>query len=104
MRALEAEYKTLQKLNTVALGFSVDSVPCKKAWGDVLEINNISLPCDFWPHGKVAQDYGVFNEKYGISERANVIIDESGKIVWVKVYPMEQLPDISEILDVLSGK
>jgi len=59
---------------------------------------------DFWPHGKVAQDNGVFNEKQGTSERANIIIDEMGIVQWVKVYPMKQLPDIKEVLQVLSLK
>ena len=104
MRALEANFQKFQELNTVPLGFSVDSVPCKKAWSAVLGITNVSLPADFWPHGKVAQDYGIFIEKIGMSERANIIIDEEGKVAWVKVYPMSQLPDINEVFKVLAGK
>ncbi len=104
MRALEANFQKFQELNTVPLGFSVDSVPCKKAWAAVLGIVNVSLPADFWPHGKVAQDYGIFIEKIGLSERANILIDEEGKVMWVKVYPMSQLPDINEVFEVLAGK
>jgi len=103
MRSLEVNWEKFQNLNTIPLGLSVDSVPCKKAWGTVLAIKNVSLPADFWPHGKVAQDYGIFIESKGISERANIIIDENGIVKWVKVYPMKQLPDINEVLEVLSG-
>lgn len=103
MRSLEANWEKFQSLNTIPLGLSVDPVPSKKAWGTVLSINNVSLPADFWPHGKVAQDYGIFIEKLGISERANIIIDENGIVKWVKVYPIKQLPDINEVLEVLSG-
>jgi alkyl hydroperoxide reductase subunit AhpC len=78
-------------------------VPSKKAWSAVISITNVSLPSDFWPHGKVAQDYGIFIEKVGISERANIIIDENGIVKWVKVYPIKQLPDINEVIEVLSG-
>ena len=93
---------TFQRLNTVPLGFSVDAPPCKKVWAAALVVNNVSLPSDFWPHGKVARDYGIFNETDGVSERANIIIDENGKVKWVKVYPAQQLPDINEVLQVLS--
>ncbi|SNS92916.1 Peroxiredoxin [Anaerovirgula multivorans] len=103
MRSLETNLQNFQNLNTVPLGFSVDSQPCKEAWATAIQINNVSLPSDFWPHGKIAQDYGIFNETEGVSERANIIIDENSKVKWVKVYPSGQLPDINEVLQVLSS-
>lgn len=103
MRALETHYSEFVNLNTVPLGFSVDPQPCKEIWAKALAIESVSLPSDFWPHGKVARDYGIFNEKEGVSERANIIIDQNGIVKWVKVYPSEQLPDINEVLQLLSG-
>ncbi|OCL26842.1 thioredoxin peroxidase [Orenia metallireducens] len=103
MRALETNWGNFQNLNTIPLGFSVDSQPCKKVWATALQINNVSLPADFLPHGKIARDYGIFNETKGVSERANIIIDEDGNVQWVKVYPSGQLPDINEVLQVLSS-
>ena len=103
MRALETNWEKFQQLNTIPLGFSVDAQPCKKAWAMALVIKNVSLLADFWQHGKVAQDYGLFREEDGFSQRANVIVDESGKVIWVKVYPLEQLPDINEVLNILSN-
>ncbi|MZK52838.1 redoxin domain-containing protein [Clostridium beijerinckii] len=103
MRALETNFEKFQNLNTVPFGFSVDSQPCKEAWATVLQIKNVSLPSDFWPHGKIASDYGIFDETKGISGRANIIINEDGKVQWIKVYPSEQLPDINEVLQVLSN-
>lgn len=47
MRALETNLQNFQNLNTVPLGFSVDSQPCKEAWATALQIKNVSLPCDF---------------------------------------------------------
>lgn len=102
MRALENNWETFQKLNAVPLGFSVDPTPSKNVWAVALAITKLSLPSDFWPHGKVARDYGIFNETEGYSERANIIVDESGKIKWIKVYPSAQLPDINEVLGILS--
>lgn len=102
MRALDVNMENFNQLNTVPLGLSVDPAPCKKAWATALALSKLSIPSDFWPHGKVAQDYGIFIEKVGFSERANIIIDENGIVRWVKVYPIKQLPDIKEVLDVLS--
>lgn len=36
---------------------------------------------DFWPHGAVARDYGVFNEQLGCANRATFVIDKSGKVI-----------------------
>jgi peroxiredoxin len=87
----------------VAVGISIDSVPPKKAWAENLGIKATRLLSDFWPHGGVARLYGIFQEKEGFSERANIIVDESGKIIFFKVYKLSQLPDINEIIDFLKG-
>jgi len=102
MKSLEKNMARFEKLNTVALGMSVDTVPSKKAWAKELGIKNTKLLSDFWPHGKVSELYGIFREKEGFSERANIIIDENGKVVFVKVYPIGQLPDLEEIINVLN--
>jgi peroxiredoxin len=73
MKSLEKNRGRFEKLNTIALGISVDTVPSKKAWAKELGIRNTKLLSDFWPHGKVAQLYGLFREKDGFSERANII-------------------------------
>lgn len=103
MRALEANWARFEALNTVPLGLSVDPIPCKAAWAAVLSIRNMRLPCDFWPHGRVAIDYGIFIDKIGLSERANILIDENGQVIWVKVYPTSELPDIEEVFAVIAA-
>ena len=102
MKSLEKNLARFEELNTVALGISVDTVPSKNAWAKELGIKKTKLLSDFWPHGKVAGLYGIFREKEGTSERANIIIDENGKVVFVKVYPIAQLPDLEEIIKVLN--
>ncbi len=101
MQSLEKNRERFEKLNTIALGLSVDTVPSKKAWAESLGIKNTSLPSDFWPHGRVADLYGIFDEKDGVSERANIILDENQYVAFVKVYPRAQLPEIEEIIKVL---
>jgi len=102
MRSLERNMEAFRKLNTVPLGLSVDPQPSKKIWADALRLEELRILSDFWPHGKTAMDYGLFIEEYGISQRANVIVDEKGVVRWLKVYPLSQLPDIDEVIKVLS--
>jgi peroxiredoxin len=101
MKALEANYKTITSLNTIPVGLSVDAVPTKKAWADNMGLKQLRILSDFWPHGAVAKLYGLFREHGGTSERANVIVDEKGKVAWVKVYEISQLPDIDEVINTL---
>ena len=101
MKSLEANYVRFEGLNAVALGISIDSVPTKKAWAADLGIEKTRLLSDFLPRGEVAGMYGVFREQDGFSERANIIVDEQGKVVFAKVYPLSELPDIEEVLRAL---
>jgi peroxiredoxin len=98
MQSLEKNKKYFDKNKTMAVGLSVDPTPSKKAWAKELGIKNTRLLSDFWPHGAVAQKYDIFNEIDGISERANIIVDEKQQIIFVKIYPPSQLPDINEII------
>ncbi|MQA26653.1 MAG: redoxin domain-containing protein [Micromonosporaceae bacterium] len=58
---------------------SVDSPYAHKVWA---EKQNFDFPllADFWPHGAVAQAYGVFNETAGIANRGTFVIDEEGVV------------------------
>ncbi|HEX6969656.1 MAG TPA: peroxiredoxin [Micromonosporaceae bacterium] len=63
--------------DTQVLTVSVDSVFAHKVWAD-REGFQFPLLSDFWPHGAVAQAYGVFNEERGIANRGTFIIDKQG--------------------------
>jgi peroxiredoxin len=98
MLSLE-EFKTeFDNVGTIPVGISIDSIPTKKAWSKELGLKNIRLLSDFWPHGQVADYFGIFRDKDGFSERANIIINEEQKIVFFKIYEISKLPDIKEII------
>jgi peroxiredoxin len=103
MKSLEDKREVLASLNCVPVGISVDSVPCKRAWASSLTIKQTPLLCDFWPQGEVARKFGIFRDQNGFSERANVIVNEKQKIVFVKIYPVHSVPDIEEIIGILQG-
>lgn len=103
MQDLENNRERFEALRAVALGISVDSVPCKKAWARSIGVEKTRLLADFWPHGGVADLYGVFRQDDGFSERAVFILDAKGVIRFRKVYPISERPDIDEILRALGG-
>ena len=103
MESLEETHDRFDKLNTVALGIGVDSVPSNKAWAKSLSIERTRLLADFWPHGEIAKLYGVFRDKGGFSERANIVVDENQVVVFAKMYPLRELPDIEEIIKFLEA-
>ena len=101
MRLLEENHLRFDELNTVALGIGVDSVPSNKAWAQAMAITNTRLLSDFWPHGETASRYGVFRDKDGFCERANIVLDERQTVVFARVYPTSQLPDVDEVFEFL---
>jgi peroxiredoxin len=98
MLSLEVNYDNFTKLNTVPVGLSVDSLPTKEAWARDMKLKDLKILSDFWPTGAVAKACGLFRDKHGTAQRANVIVDEKGRVAWVKVYEILSLPDVNEVL------
>lgn len=61
------------------IGISVDSKATLRAWAEH-EGYDFTLLADFWPHGAVAKEYGVFLDHKGFANRATFIIDTRGII------------------------
>ncbi len=101
MLSIEFNYTNFTALNTVPVGLSVDSLPTKEAWSRDMKLKDLKILSDFWPTGAVVKSYGLFREKHGTAQRANVIVDGKGKVAWVKVYEVASLPDVNEVLTFL---
>lgn len=71
-----AEY---QNDEVQVIGVSVDTPFSLKAWAEK-EGYTFPLLSDFWPHGAVAQEYDVFNDKAGMALRGTYLIDKQGVI------------------------
>lgn len=63
------------------LAVSTNAPPSLKAFA-AKEGFEFPLLADFWPHGEVAQQYGVFNEHVGAAERGTFVIDKDGTVVY----------------------
>jgi hypothetical protein len=72
-------------------------VPALVAWAESLGGINYPLLSDFWPHGEIAQRFGVLRQE-GYSERAIFLIDREGILRWSKVYDIDVQPDNREVL------
>lgn len=76
------------------LAISCDHMFSQRAWADK-EAYFFPLLSDFWPHGEVAQAYGVFNEKAGAALRGTFLVDRDGVVRWSLVNPIGQGRDFS---------
>lgn len=59
---------------------SCDPAPSQKRWAED-QGWNFPVISDFWPHGAIAQAYGVFNADRGCANRATFLIGGDGTIV-----------------------
>lgn len=84
------------------LGINVDQEHSKSAWAKVINIQKLPMLSDYNPLGKVAKAYGIFLDELNASGRANILIDEEGKVEWVEVYEISEIPDFGEVLSKIS--
>lgn len=76
---LRDDWDAYEQANVQVLAISVDSGFALKAWSEQ-QGYTFPLLADFWPHGKIAQVYGVFNEAAGLANRGTFLVDTTGVI------------------------
>ncbi len=101
LRAVQDELATFQNDDTQVLAISVDSPFANKVWAEQ-EGFTFPILSDFWPHGGVAQLYGVFNDVVGRACRGTFVIDKQGVIRWMVVNEIPDARDSSEYAKVLA--
>ena len=88
-------------MNAQVLGISVDHIPCLQAWAESLGGISYPLLSDFWPHGTVAEQYGVLRQAEGHSERAIFVIDKRGVLRYIDIHKLDDQPDNEALRKVL---
>lgn len=78
----------------VLLGISVDNIPTLYAWTRQMGGLWFEVLSDFWPHGAVADRYGVLRSD-GLAERALFFIDRQGVIRSILVMDINRQPDLA---------
>ena len=86
--------------NAVLLGITVDNVPTLYAWTNQMGQLWFPVLSDFWPHGAVAQKYGVLRSN-GVSERALFVIDKTGVLRYIDVHDINKRPPLEDIVNAL---
>jgi peroxiredoxin len=100
MAGYEAEQPRLTRHDAQVLSISADAVPPKAAWAKSLGGLSYDLLSDFFPHGAVAEQYGVLRPE-GFPERAVFVVDKNGTVVFARRYDLGELPDMAEPFAVL---
>ena len=86
--------------DAVLLGITVDNLPTLFAWTNQMGDLWFPVLSDFWPHGQVADRYGVLRTD-GTSERALFIIDKKGILQYVHVEDINQRPNLETLVKAL---
>ena len=82
------------------MGISVDSKATLRAFAEE-EGYDFTLLADFWPHGEVAREYGVFLDAKGFANRATFLIDIDGVIRATLITAPGQARSIEEYTEAL---
>jgi peroxiredoxin (alkyl hydroperoxide reductase subunit C) len=87
--------------DAILLGITVDNTPTLHAW--TRQMGELWFPVlsDFWPHGQVADSYGVLRSD-GTSERALFFIDKQGILRNIHVEDINVRPKLEIIVDSLA--
>jgi len=75
--AVRDDLPAYQNDEVQVVSISVDSAYSQKVFSE-REGFEFPLLSDFWPHGAVAQSYGVFNEVTGFANRGTFLVDKDG--------------------------
>jgi mycoredoxin-dependent peroxiredoxin len=81
LSAIRDDLPRFQNDTVQTLTISVDSFFVHRVWADQ-EGFDFPLLADFWPHGAVAQSYGVFDEQKGSARRGTFLVDVGGVVRW----------------------
>jgi peroxiredoxin len=77
---LRDNFVKFERDNIELLAISVDSKFVQRQFAES-EGYKFNVLADFWPHGGVAREYGVFIEEAGIANRATFVVDKEGVLV-----------------------
>jgi peroxiredoxin len=79
------------------LGITVDNIPTLFAWTNQMGKLWFPVLSDFYPHGKVAETYGVLRSD-GTTERALFVIDTKGIIRYIDVHDINKRPPLESLI------
>jgi peroxiredoxin (alkyl hydroperoxide reductase subunit C) len=82
--AIRDDIDGYQNDDVQVLAVSCDTMFSLRAWADD-QGYGFPLLSDFWPHGAVAQQYGVFLPEPGMATRGSFLVDREGVLRWAVI-------------------
>jgi mycoredoxin-dependent peroxiredoxin len=79
--AMRDDLAAFQNDSVQVLAVSCDSMFTQRVFAEK-EGYEFPVLADFWPHGAVAQSYGIFDDVRGCSLRGTYVIDKEGIVRW----------------------
>ncbi len=84
MCAIRDDLDAFQNERVQVLAVSTDPMQSLKAWSEAQGFT-FPLLSDFWPHGAVAKEYGVFHEAGGMANRGTFLVGTDGIVTFAEV-------------------
>ncbi|MGH8827557.1 MAG: peroxiredoxin [Jiangellaceae bacterium] len=100
--ALRDELIPTAPADTRVLTVSCDSMFSLRVFAES-EGFDFPLLSDFWPHGAVSSDYGVFDAERGCALRGTFVIDAGGIVRWRVINAIPDARDVGDYRRVLEG-
>jgi len=97
LAALRDDHQSFVTLGVRVLAISCDAMYTLRAYADAERIP-FDLLSDHWPHGAIAQAFGVFDDQAGCARRATFVLDAAGLIRWQQVNQINEPREIAAVL------
>jgi len=95
LHAMQADLDDLVSDEVELVTVSTDSMYALRSFADQ-EGFTFPMLSDFWPHGAVAEAYGVLHDGIGIALRGTFLVDRDGIVRWSV---LNGIPDARDIED-----
>ncbi|GAA2108649.1 peroxiredoxin [Microlunatus panaciterrae] len=103
LRALRQHQPDFDALGARLLAISTDTMFALRVFSDSEQLT-FPLLSDFWPHGAVAQAYGVFDFELGSARRASFVVDAGGTIRWSVLSEISKARDVADQLAAVAAE
>lgn len=102
LNLIQHELEAFQNDRVQVLAVSVDSPYTLRMFADT-EGLKFPLLSDFWPHGAVAQSYGIFDANSGVATRGTFLIDAEGVVRWKVISDLSRPRDQRQYHEALAA-
>lgn len=102
LSVLRDDHDKFRDLDVRVVAISCDAMFTLRGYADAERIG-FDLLTDHWPHGEIAQAYGVFDDRAGCALRGTFVLDPAGLISWQQVNGIGDGRDFGGLLSLLSA-